>query len=164
MTKKWDPVECLKNNFENEEPVLDFFFFRAGNYTIDQRTQAEREFIKAIGILVKRVNDNNNNNNNVETCAKGIMMKGFNFLDELDEFWVNIALTLITYKDNPCGGLQPDGYCPLESLQGSFRTLNWRAIFFEKSKNLKYSHPTPLLKKWQRQFEIVTVKPEVEFP
>ena len=70
-----DAVECLENNFENEEPILDFF--RAGCYTADQRSQAEGEFIRAISILAKRVNDNHNNSNNVEKWAKDIMMNGF---------------------------------------------------------------------------------------
>ncbi|KAI7852016.1 hypothetical protein BDC45DRAFT_537588 [Circinella umbellata] len=70
-----DAVECLKNNFKNEEPILDFFC--AGCYTADQRSQAEGEFIRAISILAKRVNDNHNNSNNVEKWAKDIMMNGF---------------------------------------------------------------------------------------
>ena len=70
-----DAVECLKNNFENEEPILDFF--HTGCYIANQRSQAEGEFIRAISILAKRVNDNHNNSNNVEKWAKDIMMNGF---------------------------------------------------------------------------------------
>lgn len=50
-----DPVEWLRNSWEDQDVVVEFF--RKGQYTAKQRAQAEGEFVRAASILATSAND-----------------------------------------------------------------------------------------------------------